>query len=134
MNDGPAIPDLLRRFTPTPHVDVVYAGGLRVEAETNDLAIISEMQKAPIPWADGGAHEPLFLKVIRDHEAACNGRELAVVSGYPLSVVCMGTGTFFALDHERREVLGFVAPDVTAADFAESVFPLICKLLIGGPP
>jgi uncharacterized protein YebE (UPF0316 family) len=127
----PTVPDLLRRFVPTPYVALVEIGDLAVRVETNDLAIIAEMQGVGVQSNAPDSVEPLFLKVIRDQDVPGNGRDITLLSAYPLAAFLMGTGTVFALDCERREALGFIAQEVTAAEFADTLFPIIRDLLMG---
>jgi hypothetical protein len=70
-----------------------------------------------------------FLKVIRDQDAPCDGRALTVLSAYPLITLLGDIGTMIVLDCERREALGFLGPELTAEEFAGTLFPLVCKLL-----
>ena len=123
------VPDLLRRFAPTPFGAMIGAGNVALRVETNDLAIISELQKAGVQPSHGDSSGLLFLKIIRDKDATSEGRAVTVLSAYPLITMQVGFGTMIVLDCERREALGFLAPEVTAEEFAGILFPFICDLL-----
>jgi hypothetical protein len=40
----------------------------------------------------------------------------------------MGTACLLALDHERRELLGFVGADVDARTHQEFLVPFLCRM------
>jgi hypothetical protein len=124
------VPDLLRRFAPAPYSEIIGAGDIALRVETNDPAIISEMQQAGVQRSHRDSGGLLFLKVIRDKDAPCGGRAVIVLSAYPLVTLRVGIGTMIMLDCERREALGFLAPELTAKEFAGTLFPLICNLLV----
>lgn len=124
------VPDLLRRFAPAPHSAMIDAGAIALRVETNDPAIISELQQAGVQRRHCDSEGLLFLKIIRDNDAPGDGGGVTVLSAYPLVTVRVGSGTVLMLDCERREALGFLAPDLTAKEFADTLFPLVCNLLV----
>ncbi len=124
------VPDLLRRFSSTPYCAIIGVGNIPLRVETNDLAIISEMQKASVQRGHSYSDGLLFLKVIRDKDAPCDGGAVTILLAYPLLTLRVGVGTMIVLDCESREAMGFLSPDVAAEEFACTLFPLICNLLI----
>jgi len=123
-------PDLLRRFVPAPHVSNVFAGDTCVRLETNDPSIVAAMPNVTASSAEENAEVSYFWKLIRDEEAPCGGREVTIFSFGPLSTLLLGAGTVIAVDRERREVLGFIAPDVGAKELVTSWLPLILNFLV----
>ncbi len=119
-----AIPDLLRRFVPTPYQCHVQLGGVDLELHTNDPALVTELSRS----ADSGPLDPLevslFAKIVRDNDAPCDQSEIMTLKSWPLVTVLMGTCTMLCLDCERRELLGFIAPHVTTSDVVSVLLSL----------
>ena len=130
MTNGTSAPDLLRRFVPSPHVCNLLAGDTCVRLETNDPSIVAAMSNIASPSLEENREVSCFWKLIRDEEAPSGGREITILSSGPLSTLRLGMGTVIAIDRERREVLGFIAPDVSAEEFVTSWLPLITQLLV----
>jgi hypothetical protein len=124
------VPDLLRRFVPTPHVFNFLAGESCVRLETNDPSIVAAMRSGTALSSDGNRGLSYSWKLIRDEAAPCGGQEVTILSFGPLSTVLLGAGTVIAIDRERWEVLGFIAPDVPSKQFVTNWLPLITKLLV----
>lgn len=123
------VPDLLRRFIATPHVSILCIGDTCARLETNDLILASTIQGAIVCQEKSDAQEDSDWKLIRDEQAPCGGREVSVLSADPIGTILLGLGTIVAVDRERREVLGFIAPDISGEEFAAIALPLILKLL-----
>lgn len=123
------VPDLLRRFVATPHSFRFCIGRTCAKLETNDLALASTIQGATVCREDSRAQGDSDWKLIRDEQAPCGGREVSVLSAGPIGTLLVGAGTVIAVDRERREVLGFIAPDISGEEFIDLVLPLILKLL-----
>jgi hypothetical protein len=124
-----AIPDLLRRFAPATHELCVWVDGIAVTLRSNDARIVSALHKAGT--RDGWvrpAHSVL-VKVIRDEDASIDQSNVTVVTSWPLVTILRGPGTMICLDCERREILGFVAPDVSAEEFVSQLLPLALEHL-----
>jgi hypothetical protein len=123
-----AVPDLLRRFVPTPYRLHTAIRNTMLELQTNDLEIISALQQAArTPNADCAG--PLLMKVIRDHDVTSDGNEPLALTAWPVATLMVGTNTVLALDRERREVLGFLAASISANRFVEELLPLLFDLL-----
>jgi hypothetical protein len=130
MSNGTSAPDLLRRFVPAPHVCNLFAGGSCVRLETNDPSIVTAMRSVTAPSPNENGRVSYSWKLIRDEEGPSGGREITILSSGPLSTLLLSMGTVIAIDRERREVLGFIAPDVSAEEFVSSWLPLITQLLV----
>jgi hypothetical protein len=123
------VPDLLRRFVDTPHIARFQVGSTRARLETNDLILAATIQAATAGCETEGAGELWYWKLIIDEQAPRGGREVIVLSAGPIGTMIVGLGTVIAVDRERREVLGFVAPDILGEEFVAIVLPRILKLL-----
>ena len=123
------VPDLLRRFVAAPHFSRFCIGGTSARLETNDPILASTIQGATVCCETEHAEGVSHWKLIRDEQAPCGGREVSVLSAGPIGTLLLGAGTVIAVDRERREVLGFIAPDISEEEFATIVVPLIVNLL-----
>ena len=123
------VPDLLRRFVATPNSSVFRIGSTYARLETNDPTLNDTIQSATVCRENSKAQEDSDWKLIRDEQAPCGGKEVRVLSATPIGTVLLGPGTVIAVDRERREVLGFIAPDISGEEFAAIVLPLILDLL-----
>jgi hypothetical protein len=122
-------PDLLQRFVATPHSSVFCTGRGCVRLDTNDPTLANTIQTATVCREKSDAPEDSDWKLIRDEQAPCGGKEVSVLSAGPIGTVLLGRGTVIAVDQERREVLGFIAPDISGEEFAAIALPLIFNLL-----
>ena len=123
------VPDMLRRFVATPYSSLFCIGSTYVRLETNDPFLANTIQKATVCLEKSDAQEDSDWKLIRDKQAPRGGKEVSVLSAGPIGAVLLGPGTVIAVDRERREVLGFIAPDVSGEEFAAIALPLILNLL-----
>jgi hypothetical protein len=121
---GSAIPDLLRRFVPVPYQCHVQLGGVDVDLRTNDPSLVSELSKFVDHVLVACLTCSLFMTIVRDDDAPCDRAEIVTLRSGPLMTVRMGTGTILCLDCERRELLGFIAPDVSAPEVVNVLLPL----------
>ena len=127
------VPDLLRRFVATPNSSVFRIGSTYARLETNDPTLADTIQSATVCHENSDAQKDSDWKLIRDEQAPCGGKELSVLSAAPISTVLLGPGTVIAVDRERHEVLGFIAPDISGEEFAAIALPLILSLLDSTP-
>ena len=130
MNIGnPSVPDLLRRFVPTPHISSFCIGGTRVRLKTNDLILATTIRGMTTGCESENKGEVSHWKLIRDEQAPRGGREVTVLSSEPTGTLLLGLGTVIAVDRERREVMGFIAPDISGEELVAIVLPILLKLL-----
>jgi hypothetical protein len=127
------VPDLLRRFVATPNSSVFRIGSTYARLETNDPTLADTMQGATVCRERSDARQDSEWKLIRDELAPCGGKEVSVLSAAPIGTVLLGPGTVIAVDRDRREVLGFIAPDISGEEFAAIALPLILSLLDSTP-
>lgn len=123
------VPDLLRRFVAAPNSFVFRIGGTYARLETNDPTLAETIQSATACRENSDAQEDSDWKLIRDEQAPCGGKEVSVLSATPVGTVLLGRGTVIAVDRERREVLGFIAPDISGEELTAIVLPVVLSLL-----
>jgi hypothetical protein len=118
--------DLLRRFIPTPLRTRFHVGDSNVTVETNDFTLLPAL---PLDTACADAHPTdVEWKLIRDLDAPGLLEEPLLLSSGSLTVVGMGTACLLGLDHERRELLCFIGPDIDGRTFQEFLVPYFCRL------
>lgn len=126
MTDGQGWhPDLLRRFVPTPYVFGKYDGPNRFFVESNDLEIALSVRHSVMVHGQANRTGGLTCKLIRDSAAPEDGSEMTIVSDGTLRVLYLGTGTILILDHERSELLGFIARNVRAQELVSALIPAL---------
>jgi hypothetical protein len=125
-----AVPDLLRRFVSVPHQSSFHSGDIYVRLETNDLSLADALQSAPVVFATKNESTACHWKLIRDDDAPCGEQEVTILSLGEVSTLLSGMGTLITIDRRRHEVLGFIAPDVSAGQFVSLLVPVILDLLI----
>jgi hypothetical protein len=123
------VPDLLRRFVATPHSSVFCIGNDHVRLETNDLSLADTIRNANVCREKSNAQEHSEWKLIRDNQAPCDGKDITIFSAGSIGTILLGTGTIIVVDRERREVFGFITPDISRDEMASTVLPLILDLL-----
>jgi hypothetical protein len=117
-------PDLLRRFVPTPYVFSKCDGPNRLVVESNDLEIALRMRHS-IVHRQGSRVGGLVCKLIRDTAGPVDSSEITIVSDGALRVLHLGRGTILIHDHERSELLGFVARHVKVEELVSSLIPAL---------
>ena len=127
-NANTPVPDLLRRFIATPHVSTFYIGDTPVRLETNDPVLAGAIHNSTALCETENGSATSHWKLIRDEQAPCGGTEITVLSAGPLGILLFGFGTVIAADRERREILGFVAADLSAESCVTMVLPLVLEL------
>ena len=118
-------PDLLRRFVPTPYVFGKGDGPSRFFVESNDLEIALCVRRSIMVHAQANGTAGLTCKLIRDSAAPEGGSEVTIVSNGTVRVLYLGKGTILILDHERSELLGFVARNVRVQELVSSLLPAL---------
>jgi hypothetical protein len=117
--------DALRRFIPTPLRTRFHIGDARVTVETNDFTLLPAL---PLDTTSADLAGPdIEWKLVRDLDAPGLLEEPLVLTSGSLTVVGMGTACLLGLDHERRELLGFIGADVDGRTFQEFLVPYLCR-------
>ena len=118
--------DVLRRFIPTPLKAVYRIGSLRVMVETNDFTLLPILPlEAEV---DEAGQVTLEWKLVRDPDARGLLEAPVFLSSGTLMVVEMGTACLLGLDHERRELLGFLGSDVDSRTYHDFLVPFLCRM------
>jgi hypothetical protein len=123
-------PDLLRRFIPTPVKGVYLVGGVRVRVQTNDFALLPGL---PLDAASDADHaradtQGLEWTLIRDADSSGLLERPMFMTAETLTVVVMGTACLVGLDHERRELFGFIGADIDIRTHQEFLVPILCEM------
>lgn len=122
-----SVPDLLRRFAPTPLIAVASLDNTRIVLQTNDPALVSAMQPSAPDLTVRPQQRRLSMKIVRDKEAPTTDAEITIIEQWPLTTLLAGLGTILILDHQRSELLGFLAPSVTTERFFLEMLPLLLR-------
>jgi hypothetical protein len=118
--------DPLRRFIPTPLRTQFRVGSTTVVVETNDFSLLPAL---PLAGPSSGLDlSSLAWKLVRDSDAHGLLQEPVFLISGPLTIVGMGPACLLGMDHERRELLGFIGMDVDARTFQEFLVPFLCRL------
>jgi hypothetical protein len=119
-------PDLLRRFISTPVKAKYRVGGLRIMVQTNDFTLLPALPFDPDH--DGPGEQSLEWTLIRDADSRGLLKPALFLKSETLTVVLLGTACMVGLDHERREVLGFIGADIDVRAHQEFLVPLLCQM------
>ena len=101
-------------------------GPIKVVVETNDFTLLPGL-----PFDEVGAEMAEWTfewKLVRDAEAVGTLEEPLSLTSGTLTIVYMGTACLLGLDHERRELLGFIGVEVGASTFQEYLLPILCRM------
>jgi hypothetical protein len=103
--------------------------GILLTVQTNDSQIVMEMPPSCAREIKSHIRRPVLVRVFRDDEAPTTGSEIVTLIAGPLVTLLVGTGTMLVLDCERREILGFLSPSVSAERFARELLPVLLNRL-----
>jgi len=101
-------------------------GSIQVVVETNDFTLLPGL-----PFDEAETERPGWTfewKLVRDAEAVGTLEEPVSLTSGTLTMVYMGAGCLLGLDHERRELLGFIGVAVGASTFQEYLVPILCRM------
>jgi len=118
--------DLLRRFIPTPLKAFYDIGTVRVTLETNDMALLPTR---PLPAC---LHVPgeqrLQWRLVRDWDWLGPLEAPIFLTSGALMIVAMGPACLLGVDHQKRELLGFIGAAIDQRTHQEVLIPLLCRL------
>lgn len=117
---GP-VPDLLKRFVPTPHKFVAKG----VVIETNDLALLEMFDDPEMLSAFKSGFE---IRIIREPAAHIASEALRILQTAEIAVLQFGSGTRILVDREQQRIFAFVTPDVTNESLVTRYLPLAMQL------
>jgi hypothetical protein len=112
-------PDLLHRFTPTPHAADLQLIQRTVRFETNSEELLALALKFFERYQHGTVQSPEFLWRLvceSDPHVQSTAGELSAFSDLGLRYVNIGQRGFLAVDLERREAVGFLADQFVEDD------------------
>src|SRR5258708_4338396 len=112
-------------LVPTPYVVNKSDCPKRLFVESNDLEIALSLRQVGIVQRQGTRAGRLLCKVIRDMAGPVDGSEITVMFDGVLRVLYLGRGTILIHDHERSELLGFIARNVTVQELVSSLIPAL---------
>ncbi len=116
-------PDLLRRFEPTPYIFTESVGSNRISVASNDLDIALSLRRSDVVASQRTRSGGLLCKIIRDFTASADDVGTLIIRDGRIRVLYQGTGTILIHDHERSELLGFVARNVNLQELVSSLIP-----------
>jgi hypothetical protein len=118
--------DVLCRFVPTPQRARYRIGSLQISVETNDFTLLPAL---PFHEERNLPGELRFAwKLVRDDNVTGLLEEPVLLTAGELTVVRMGEACLLGIDHERRELLGFIGTNVDSGTFQEFLVPFLCRL------
>jgi len=122
---GP-IPDPLRRFVPTPHAAQFSHPDGELRIESNDAIYTQRLLEH---FSHTSPSELLrvieHLKLIVEHSLPQDGEDLTQLSAAHLHTVLRGTNTILVHDTETRELLIFLAQDVSCEELVARLLPAV---------
>ncbi len=124
-----AVPDLLRRFAPTPQSSRTLISGVRVELQSDDVEIVARMQPKAGDSIGSASQTLLLAKVVRDRDAPPDASGVTIISAPPLITLLAGIGTVLVLDCQRREIVGFLGSSISAERFVDELLPTLVDRL-----
>jgi hypothetical protein len=118
--------DLLRRFIPTPLKATYRIGPVRVTVQTNDFSLLPTLPSQPDAGGTDDCH--LEWKLVRDTDSSGLLETPTFLTAGALTIVEMGPACLLGLDHERRELLGFIGADIDARTHQNFLVPFLCQM------
>ncbi len=109
-------PDLLQRFVATPYTFTLD----QTRVESNSEALISALQKEAPPL-----HTVTHLKIIVDHTVTEDAATLTHINSGHLNTLLRGTTTVLIFDRDTRELLAFLAPQISSSELLNHLIPAV---------
>jgi hypothetical protein len=120
------VPDLLRRFVPTPHGHTLSNQRGTTVIESNDENFADELFGRFRRLAPESLPEAMeYVRVIVEDSLAEDGDALTRVDAGPLRTLLRGTTTMLIYDSESRELFAFIAQGVSCNEFYQRLLPAV---------
>jgi hypothetical protein len=120
----PEVPDLLHRFTPTPLRISFSLGVNRVQLETNDPEIVTAFECSASTTAANNGEPIVHFKLVRE-DVGTPEKDISILVCDGLITLFRGHSTVIVFDRDRRELLGFLSPDVSSHELLATLIPLL---------
>jgi hypothetical protein len=123
------VPDLLKRFVPTPLRRRFRLGSIEVALETNDRGIANALrtgESGPQAGPPG-----FFWKLVRDFDVSDEPSEPVVIERGGGASLSMGPACLVAVDYDSRELVGFLGAAIDDRTFTGRILPLLKRLTFG---
>ncbi len=118
-------PDLLRRFVPTLHEGWIESGDFRIHLKTNEKRLLRfggwiEESRCEVGGANWG--------MVCDAEMSPELGDPLVLDGQATSFLSFGRACYVAMDHEKKEITGFLSAGISDEGWAGVVLPAVMKV------
>jgi hypothetical protein len=120
------VPDLLRRFVPTPHGGAVSREAGLLWIESNDEFFAMELLdrlriSLPGPLLRTTEH----IKVVIEDTIAEDGDQLMLVETGLVRTLLRGTTTVLICDFEERKIFAFLPQTISCDEFLDRLLPAL---------
>jgi hypothetical protein len=121
-----AIPDLLRRFVPTPYGCTLPHPWGELLIESNNASLAGDMVDYVSTFAPGPLLQAIdHLKIVVEGSFTDDSAELTRVDANCVRTLLRGTTTMLIYDIQSRELLAFLEPQVSCNEFFQRLVPAI---------
>jgi hypothetical protein len=120
------VPDLLKRFAPTPLRATARLGPIQVAFETNDPSFLAAF--SDFEGASSDTEATFVWKLVRDSEVGVGPLEPILIVHAGVTALSMGPACLIAIDHDARELVGFIGSAVGQETFRRTILPLLQRL------
>lgn len=121
-----SVPDLLKRFAPTPLRGRARFGSIEVALETNDPSFLDAFRESKGGSRDAEAN--FVWKLVRDQEVRDEPSEPMLIRHGQVTALSLGPACLIAFDHEAGALVGFIGSAVSAETFRQTILPLLEQL------
>jgi hypothetical protein len=121
-----AIPDLMRRFVPTPYGCTLPQPWGELFIESNNASLAGDL----VDYVSTSAPNLLLraidhLKIVVERSLDEDSEELTRVDAHYVRTLLRGTTTMLIYDTQSRELLAFLEPQVSCSEFFQRLLPAI---------
>ena len=120
------IPDLLRRFVPTPYGCKLPHPWGELLIESNNASLAGDLIDYVSTFAPGSFLQAVdHLKIVVERSRDEDSAELTRVDANCVRTLLRGTTTMLIYDIQSRELLAFLEPQVSCNEFFQRLLPAI---------